>query len=142
MDAREMRRTLDELWYANQLATQVADAAMPRAADLEAVSGLGDLREDHERHVRELTDLLLSFGRVPAEPTEELEESLTEMLAVARGASDSEGAREAVVLAEEALAARYADAAEADVPVEVASLLTRHGEDERRHASSAAATKR
>lgn len=90
-------------------------------------------KDDHERHVRELSERLSALGEEPPRPSPDLKGYLIEGFTALRSMTGTEGALKAMKTNEQLTNRRYDEARHMAAPAELHALLEANYEDERRH---------
>lgn len=90
-------------------------------------------KEDHERHVRELSERLTAMGEEPPRPAPDLKGYLIEGFTALRSMTGTEGALKAMRTNEQLTNRRYEEARRMNAPADLHALLEANYEDERRH---------
>ncbi len=88
---------------------------------------------DHERHVKELSDMIRSYGGQPPEFSKDFKGFLLQAFASVRSVTGTEGALKALRSGEVMTNKSYGDAVSQNFPPLVMVLLKRNYEDEQRH---------
>lgn len=90
-------------------------------------------RQDHERHVHELSRLVRELGGSPTAPTQDFKGYLIEGFTAIRSKMGMAGALRAMRLNEQLTNRRYGQARGQALPEPVKAVVDRNAEDERRH---------
>jgi uncharacterized protein (TIGR02284 family) len=99
----------------------------------EIVHVIATFQADHERHVRELSDMIRSYGGDPPEISKDLKGFLLQAFASIRSVTGTEGALRALRGGEKMTNQAYDDAVSQKFPPLVMVLLRRNYDDEQRH---------
>jgi hypothetical protein len=91
---------------------------------------LEELRDGHERHVLDITELLREMGEPAPGPSPEVEGLFSPGMAAMRNASDEEDVLHAVRIIEQVGARSYVEARDWAVGMQVHEVLARHDRDE------------
>lgn len=94
---------------------------------------LTQFREDHERHVLELSSVIFGFGGTPPTVNRDLKGFLMEGYSLLRSPTGTEGALKAMRFGEIMTNRAYADAMTMELSAELRQMLEANREDERRH---------
>jgi rubrerythrin len=94
---------------------------------------LDDFREDHERHIDELSAAIRRLGGEPPERAADFKGYLIEGYTAIRGAMGIAGALRAMKMNEILTNTTYEQALALDLPNDVMAIIGRNREDERRH---------
>jgi rubrerythrin len=125
-------RDLMQLDYDAVLAyTRAIDGIEPQYADIR--TRLGEFRDDHERHIRELSDVIVALGGTPPERARDFKGVLIEGMTAVESAMGTEWALRAMRTNEKLTNKRYEHALELELPPEVSELIRRNYDDEQRH---------
>ena len=111
--------------------TRAINGVQPEHPDIR--TRLAEFRSDHERHIRELTDVIVALGGTPPERSRDFKGILIEGMTAAEAALGTEWALRAMRTNEKLTNKRYDDALEIDLPPDVMQLIARNRDDERRH---------
>jgi rubrerythrin len=90
-------------------------------------------RQDHLRHVIELSEAIARLGGTPHEPHRDVKGVVLEGLTALRSVSGTHGALSAMRLNEKLTNRSYDEALRADLPADIAFLVESNRADERRH---------
>jgi uncharacterized protein (TIGR02284 family) len=92
-----------------------------------------EFQSDHERHIRELTEVVLEQGGTPIEHKRDFKGFLIEGMTAIRSSTGTKGALKAMKTNEVLTNRKYDKALDEDLPPRVRDLVLRNREDERRH---------
>lgn len=92
-----------------------------------------EFQNDHERHIRELGQVVREQGGTPIEHKRDLKGFLIEGMTAIRSATGTRGALKAMKSNEMLTNRKYDKALEEDLPPRVRDLVLRNRDDERRH---------
>lgn len=102
--------------------------------DVVAVSEQIELfKQDHERHIVNLTDAVRALGGEPVEYKRDFKGFLIEGFTAIRSATGTEGALKAMKTNEETTNKKYEQALAVDMPEDIKVVVRSNREDERRH---------
>ncbi len=105
-----------------------------KETDVEAISSqLMQFRDDHERHVSDLSATIRAMGHQPPERTPNSKEYFIEAFSAVRSLIGTEGALETLRENEKIANQRYSDAAAMDLPPEILRQVQANYDDECRH---------
>jgi uncharacterized protein (TIGR02284 family) len=90
-------------------------------------------KEDHERHVDNLSSLMRNHGGTPPEFSRDFKGFFMEGFTKVRSATGTEGALKAMRGNEKLTNRKYEKALEDDLPADVLKVIRENREDERRH---------
>jgi uncharacterized protein (TIGR02284 family) len=96
-------------------------------------STIAKFQSDHARHVKELSDMIRSYGSEPPAFTKDFKGFLLQAFATIRSVTGTEGALKALRSGEQMTNKAYDDAVSQAFPPMVMVLLRRNYEDEQRH---------
>lgn len=134
MQWHDTTRRMQTLWYMDHETVGMYGQAVSKAEDPQVSDALRGFMEDHERHARELRDLLERMAGFTGEASDDLVRFVEEESRLVGEAIDEDELMERMLLAELANAAEYRLATEVDMPRGVGADLVRgHYADERRH---------
>jgi uncharacterized protein (TIGR02284 family) len=129
----KLEQLLEDLVRLERNAIAAYEHAIDRLREQELRSMLGNFCEDHQRHLRELGELLTGVGRQPAEQGD-TNRLLTWGKVALGGLVGDTAVLKAMRSNEDVTNAAYDRAAAfADLPEEVRTMIQRAGDDERRH---------
>jgi uncharacterized protein (TIGR02284 family) len=92
-----------------------------------------EFQNDHERHIRELSQLVRDQGGTPIEHKRDFKGFLIEGMTAIRSATGTKGALKAMKTNELLTNRKYEKALEEALPPRVRDLILRNRDDERRH---------
>ncbi len=96
-------------------------------------NSIGKFQNDHERHVKELSDLITNYGGNPPEFSKDFKGFLLQAFSSIRSITGTEGALKALRGGEMMTNRSYSDAVSQNFPPLVMVQLRRNYEDEQRH---------
>jgi rubrerythrin len=94
---------------------------------------LSNFRDDHERHIGELSFAIRNLGESPPRYSRDFRGFLIEGLTAVRSMAGTKGALKAMRTNEQFTKRRYNEALSLDLPDDVRDVVERSYEDERRH---------
>lgn len=94
---------------------------------------LTEYKEDHERHIRELSSHVRLNGGEPPDYSPDFKGFLIKGFTALRSATGTAGALKAMETNEKLTNKKYAEASEWDVPLEARTIIQRNYSDEQRH---------
>lgn len=94
---------------------------------------ISDFEADHKRHVKDLSEMIKSYGDQPPEFSRDFKGYLLEGFAAMRSVTGTEGALKALRSGEKMTNKDYGEAVSLDFPATVLTLLRRNFDDEQRH---------
>ncbi len=90
-------------------------------------------RSDHERHIRELGEMISSYGGGEVEPNRDIRGVFLEGMTALQGQFGERAAIMACETGEKFVNNRYRSVVSRDLPTDVKDLVSRNYEDEKRH---------
>lgn len=96
-------------------------------------SRLTEYKEDHQRHVSELSSHVRSNGGEPPEFSPDFKGFLIQGFTALRSSTGTVGALKAMLMNEKLTNKKYSEAMEWDVPSEAMSIIQKNYSDEQRH---------
>ena len=133
MENQEMARRLKSLAQLDMDAVYAYEKAIGQI-DAEAIrEQLSLFRDDHNRHVRELSDKIRELGETPPDTSRDLKGLLIEGLTVVQSLLGTSGALIAMQNNEILTNARYKEAGSLDFRPDIRAVIERNYEDEKRH---------
>ncbi len=94
---------------------------------------LSEYKEDHQRHVRDLSSQVRSEGETPPEYSPDFKGFLIKGFTALQSAMGTYGALKAMQMNEKLTNKKYSEASRWEVPFEAKSIIERNYEDEKRH---------
>lgn len=134
-DVREMADELGDLLHLDVDAVQAYNEAIERIEEHEIRTKLSTYRDDHQRHVAELTDAIRTMGQEPPAPKPDLKGMLIEGMTALRSAMGTDQALKAMRQNETITNKAYERINEKYWPENVREMLQRGLADERQHLS-------
>ncbi|HEY3318072.1 MAG TPA: ferritin-like domain-containing protein [Coriobacteriia bacterium] len=136
MDKRLQIEHLGRLLHVEVHAVSAYDGAIERIRDEGRRRHLEGMRDDHERHVIDITELLREMGEPAPGPTPEVERLFAPAMSALKNGSADDDVLHAMRMNEQVLAHEYANARGWGVGLQVHDLLARNDADEQRHLSA------
>lgn len=133
MDEMEMYDKIEDLVHLDTDAAEAYREAIERVGDAATREQLASFKEDHERHIAELTAMLLSMGRQAPERKPDLKGRLLESMTALRSALGDQQALKAMRQNETITNRAYEKAMGWDVPEAITESLARNHAEEQRH---------
>jgi len=130
---KDVIQHLNELIQLDFDAAKTYEQALDRVDDPLVSEDLESFREDHERHILELTRVVEDLGGEVEEVGRDLKGVLLESMTKLRSVTGSLGALKAMRLNEKLTNRTYEKAAGAELPPIALEVIARNLEDERRH---------
>ena len=130
------KEILDVLGDLTQLDINAAEAysqALSQIDDNEIYNQIAEFRNDHQRHVKELTTMIIHLGGEPLKKTKDLTGFIIKGFTAVRSLTGTVGALKAMQTNERMTNENYQKALQHDLPSEVASLVEKNLNDEKRH---------
>lgn len=109
------------------------EQALRHIEDPEIHARISEFKNDHERHIQDLSQVLQSNGEKPPERSKDFKGYLIEGMTRLRSVTGTEGALKAMKTNEETTNKKYENALSWELPDEIHQLIQRNREDERRH---------
>lgn len=132
-DVREMAEELGDLLHLDVDAVQAYNEAIERIEEHDIRMKLSAYRDDHQRHVAELTDAIRTMGQEPPPPKPDLKGRLMEGMTALRSAIGTDQALKAMRQNELITRKAYERINEKYWPEDVREMLQRGFADERQH---------
>src|SRR5690606_16217034 len=114
-------------------AVNAYEQAIQRIDATQIAGQLDAFKGDHQRHIEELSRAVRDLGGEPPDGSPDLKGYLLEGFTALRSATGTEGALKAMRTNEKLTNKRYEAALSENLPANVASIVRRNREDERRH---------
>jgi uncharacterized protein (TIGR02284 family) len=133
MDRHETISTLNELIQLDIDAVHAYEQAIDRIDMRQIAEDLERFKGDHQRHIRELSAAVRQLGADPPERSPDLKGYLIEGFTALRSMTGTEGALKAMRTNEKITNKNYDKALSQDLPADVAAIVRRNRDDERRH---------
>jgi rubrerythrin len=111
------------------------EIALKNIDDVEVYNQIDKFRQDHERHIERLNNLIGKYGSEPQKKTPDFKGYLIEGMTALRSITGLEGALKAMETNEVMTNKKYREALEEspNLPEEVKNLLNENFTDEKRH---------
>lgn len=136
METKDIINELTSLAQLDIDAIHAYDQAIKNTDVLSIREQLAQLKADHERHVRDLSDAILNMRGQPPAFTPDFKGFLIQGFTAVRSATGTEGALNAMRGNEILTNRTYARALSLDFPAEVKALVQKNLSDEQRHLRS------
>jgi uncharacterized protein (TIGR02284 family) len=94
---------------------------------------ISEFRDDHQRHIRDLSSLVASMGEKPPEFSPDFKGYIIKGFTSFRSAMGTEGAIKAIEMNEKLTNKKYSEATTWDLSAEAMNLVDRNYEDEKKH---------
>lgn len=133
MDIDEALENLGDLLKLDVDAARAYDEAIEKIDEQDIRMQLGEYRDDHHRHVSELTTIISSLGGEPPEPDQDMKGKLIEGMTSLRSSMGTDSALKAMRMNEQMTNRTYEKALDWELPMEAREFIRRGREDERRH---------
>lgn len=133
MDPKDIVKELNDLVQLDIDAIHAYDAAIKNVDTLSIREALTNFKADHERHVRELSDVVIRFGGTPEKFSPDFKGFLLQGFTAVRSATGTEGALKAMKSNEELTNRTYQKSLGMGFPTDVTALLQKNYSDEQRH---------
>jgi rubrerythrin len=135
MDNRNIANRLKSICQLDIDAIHAYAQALEHIDQADIKSTIARFQSDHARHVKDLSDMIRSYGQEPPEFSKDFKGFLLQAFAAVRSVSGSEGALKALRGGEKMTNESYGDAVSEAFPPMVLVLLKRNYDDEQRHLS-------
>ncbi len=133
MDNKEIADKLISLCQLDIDAIHAYNKANGHIDQMDIKNSVAKFQGDHERHVKELSDMIRSHGSEPPRFSKDFKGFMLQAFASIRSITGTEGALKALRSGEKMTNSAYNDAVSQDFPPLVMALLRRNYEDEQRH---------
>lgn len=133
MDRDDAFEKLGDLLQLDFDAVDAYNEAIEKIDQEDVRTQLGKYRDDHQRHVSELTEIIRAMGGVPPEPKRDFKGMLIEGMTALRSSMGTDSALKAMRTNEKMTNRTYERAMEWDVSTEAHDFIRRGFEDERQH---------
>jgi len=135
MTNQEIIARLNELIHLDVDASEAYNQALKKIDDPEIFQTLSQFRNDHLRHIREISVAVQGLGGTPAEQKQDFKGYLIEGFTALRSITGIEGALKAMQGNERITTSTYERALHANFPPNILALIQRNYADEARHLS-------
>lgn len=132
-DVSDMVDRLGDLMRLDVDAVEAYNEAIEKIENSELRSRLSEYRDDHQRHVRDLTGCIERLGHQPPEPKADFKGKLIEGMTKMRSAMGDEQAMKAMHQNEEITNKTYSNAVGEAWPADILQVIEQGFSDERRH---------
>ncbi len=133
MDRGELIDKLKSLFHLDVDAVHSYNQAIKNMDESDYRQQLSRFRDDHERHVRDISERIRALGDTPPDYSRDFKGFFLEGFAAIRSSTGTEGALNAIRSSEQITNHTYGDAVNWDVDSDTKSLIQKNFEDERRH---------
>lgn len=133
MDSKEIAKELFDLVQLDIDATYAYSTAISNVDVPMVRETLIRFRDDHERHVKQLSVLIRNFGGTPPSMSPDFKGFILQGMTAVRSATGTEGALKAMKMNEELTNKTYARALSLGLPFDVQEQVQRNHVDEQRH---------
>jgi rubrerythrin len=133
MDKTKVVKQLESLRQLDFDAIQAYEQAIEKIDLVTVRSQLESFRDDHARHVADLTRLLEGLGETPETLGRDLKGVLLEGMTALRSVTGTKGALKAMRMNEKLTNKAYEEALDEDLPDQVREVVLRNRADEARH---------
>ncbi len=133
MDNKEIADKLISLCQLDIDAIHAYNKATGNIDQLDIKNSIAKFQGDHERHVKELSDMIRSYGSEPPEFSKDFKGFMLQAFTSIRSVTGIEGALKALRGGEKMTNRAYDDAVKQNFPPLVMVLLRRNYDDEQRH---------
>jgi len=133
MAEKDIVKHLKSLLQLDVDASHAYQQAIDRIELVSVREQLTKYREDHERHVREISEKLRELGETPPKASPDLKGMMIEGFTALRSMTGTEGALKAMKTNEKLTNRKYDEARKMNVAADVQQLLESNYQDERRH---------
>lgn len=135
MDNKEIADKLKSICQLDIDAIHAYAQSLEHIEESDIKKTIAKFQSDHARHVKELSDMIRSYGDQPPEFSKDFKGFLLQAFAAVRSVSGTEGSLKALRGGEKMTNQAYADAVSQGFPPMVLVLLKRNYDDEQRHLS-------
>lgn len=135
MDNKEIAGRLKSICQLDIDAIHAYAQALEHIEQADIKKTIARFQSDHSRHVKDLSDMIRSYGEQPPAFSKDFKGFLLQAFAAVRSISGSEGALKALRGGEKMTNQAYNDAVSQGFPPIVLVLLRRNYDDEQRHLS-------
>lgn len=133
-DFRELTEKLGDLVHLDSDAVEAYNEAIEKSDDQEVRSQLSQFRDDHQRHITQLQQLIAQMGGTAPEQRKDIKGFLVEGMTALRSSMGTEQAMKAMRQNEVLTNRGYKDAIEEHTwPSEAMTILQSNYSDEQRH---------
>lgn len=133
MENKNLVSHLKDLVHLDIDAIHAYDQAIEKINVKEVKDALTNFRDDHRRHVDELSAIIRSHGEEPPRFARDFKGFLIQGFTALRSITGTEGALRAMKSNEQLTNVTYVRALSWDLPENVRSIVEKNREDERRH---------
>ncbi len=133
MDTKQILEHLNDLCQTDIDAVATYDQAIQNTSDPNVRNHLEKFKQDHERHVTELSNHIKKHGGHPPSQKTGFTGFFKQGFTAIRAAIGNEGALQAMRSNEKTTNEAYAKATEWEVPDDIKQLIEKNYEDEQRH---------
>ncbi len=137
MKNKDIVKKLTDLTQLDIDAVHAYKQALDNITDDEIYRNISSFREDHIRHVEQLSILIRTYGEEPPEFTKDFKGYFIEGFTSLRSLTGTKGALKAMetneILTNNTYKKALEEDGEEDLPTEVVELLRRNYDDEKRH---------
>lgn len=130
---KKIVKDIEELIQLDTDATYAYEEAIDSVDEGIVRDNLSSFKQDHERHIAELSEFLRNNGEEPPKVSKDFKGFVIEGFTKARSSTGTEGALKAMQSNEKITNKKYEDALNKDLPPELRQIVQRNREDERRH---------
>jgi uncharacterized protein (TIGR02284 family) len=129
----EIIDVLKSLCNLDKDAIQAYDISLKNIANQDINSRIQKFKEDHQRHVDTLSDLIKSLGGTPPSGAGDIRGMFMSGLSAIQGLGGDEGALKGLQNGEKVTNKSYKDALTHDLPQDVFNIVNKNYEDEKIH---------
>lgn len=133
IEKKETLKHLEALIHLDIDAVHAYKAAIDRIDLVDVKAKLTEFREDHVRHIRDLSQLIVRFGGVPPKMTPDFKGFVIEGFTALRSMIGNESAIRAMKSNEMLTNKNYDKVLKVDFPTDVKTVIEKNRDDERRH---------
>lgn len=133
MDNEEIAKKLSSLAQLDIDAVHAYKEAIEKVEDLQVRENLSRYREDHERHISELSAEIRRLGETPPEFSPDFKGFLIQGFTSLRSMTGTEGALKAMHTNEKLTNKTYQEASSWNLPTDIQTIIDQGYEDERHH---------
>lgn len=133
MDNKEIAKKLGSLAQLDIDAVHAYKEAIEKVEDPQVRENLVRYREDHERHISELSAEISRLGETPPDFSPDFKGFLIQGFTSLRSMTGTEGALNAMHTNEKLTNKNYSEASSWNLPTNIQTIINQAYEDERRH---------
>lgn len=133
MEQQKLIKNLSRLVQLDIDAVHAYEQAIERIDTPTVSDRLSSFRDDHQRHITDLSNAISQLGGEPPEFSKDFKGYFIEGFTALRSATGTEGALKAMKTNENLTNKTYDDALDWELPENIRQIIIRNRDDERRH---------